>query len=73
MNDLPLTKENKVDFKEDLFAKQSFITGSGQLHGETFAMCYGNIYTFGPTFRTENSNTKIQAYEFKTCRRKNTA
>ena len=64
MNDLHLTKENKVDFKEDLFAKQSFITGSGQLHGETFAMCYGNIYTFGPTFRTENSNTKTHANEF---------
>ena len=64
MNNLPLTKENKVDFKEDLFAKQSFITGSGQLHGETFAMCYGNIYTFGPTFRTENSNTKTHANEF---------
>lgn len=64
MNELPLTKENKVDFKEDLFAKQSFITGSGQLHGETFAMCYGNIYTFGPTFRTENSNTKTHANEF---------
>ena len=64
LNDLPLTKENKVDFKEDLFAKQSFITGSGQLHGETFAMCYGNIYTFGPTFRTENSNTKTHANEF---------
>ena len=64
LNDLPLTEENKVDFKEDLFAKQSFITGSGQLHGETFAMCYGNIYTFGPTFRTENSNTKTHANEF---------
>ena len=64
MNNLPLTKEGKVDFKEDLFAKQSFITGSGQLHGETFAMCYGNIYTFGPTFRTENSNTKTHANEF---------
>ena len=64
MNDLPLTKEGKVDFKEDLFAKQSFITGSGQLHGETFAMCFGDIYTFGPTFRTENSNTKTHANEF---------
>ena len=64
MNDLPLTKEGNIDFKEDLFAKQSFITGSGQLHGETFAMCYGNIYTFGPTFRTENSNTKTHANEF---------
>ena len=64
MNNLPLTKEGNVDFKEDLFAKQSFITGSGQLHGETFAMCYGDIYTFGPTFRTENSNTKTHANEF---------
>ena len=64
MNKLPLTKEGNVDFKEDLFAKQSFITGSGQLHGETFAMCYGDIYTFGPTFRTENSNTKTHANEF---------
>ena len=64
MNDLPLDKEGKVNFKEDLFAKQSFITGSGQLHGETFAMCYGDIYTFGPTFRTENSNTKTHANEF---------
>ena len=64
MNKLPLTKEGSVDFKEDLFAKQSFITGSGQLHGETFAMCYGDIYTFGPTFRTENSNTKTHANEF---------
>ena len=64
MNKLPLTKEGTVDFKEDLFAKQSFITGSGQLHGETFAMCYGDIYTFGPTFRTENSNTKTHANEF---------
>ena len=64
MNDLPFTKEGLVDFKEDLFAKQSFITGSGQLHGETFAMCFGDIYTFGPTFRTENSNTKTHANEF---------
>ena len=64
LNKLPLTKEGMVDFKEDLFAKQSFITGSGQLHGETFAMCYGDIYTFGPTFRTENSNTKTHANEF---------
>ena len=64
LNDLPLTEEGKVNFKEDLFAKQSFITGSGQLHGETFAMCYGDIYTFGPTFRTENSNTKTHANEF---------
>ena len=64
MNDLPLSEDGKVNFKEDLFAKQSFITGSGQLHGETFAMAYSDIYTFGPTFRTENSNTKTHANEF---------
>ena len=64
MNDLPLGEDGKVNFKEDLFAKQSFITGSGQLHGETFAMAYSDIYTFGPTFRTENSNTKTHANEF---------
>ena len=64
LNDLPLNEDKTVNFKEDLFAKQSFITGSGQLHGETFAMSYGDIYTFGPTFRTENSNTKTHANEF---------
>ncbi len=64
MNNLPLTKENKVDFSKDLFGKQAFITGSGQLQGETFAMAFGDIYTFGPTFRTENSNTKTHANEF---------
>ena len=63
-NKLPIGEDKKVNFKEDLFGKQAFITGSGQLHGETFAMCYGDIYTFGPTFRTENSNTKTHANEF---------
>ena len=64
MNDLPMTEEGKVDFSQDLFGKQSFITGSGQLQGETFAMAFGDIYTFGPTFRTENSNTQTHANEF---------
>ena len=64
LNKLPKTKDGKVDFKEDLFGKQAFITGSGQLQGETFAMAFGDIYTFGPTFRTENSNTKTHANEF---------
>ena len=63
-NDLPKDEKGKVDFSKDLFGKQAFITGSGQLHGETFAMAFKNIYTFGPTFRTENSNTKIHANEF---------
>ena len=64
MNNLPLDEDKKVDFSKDLFAKQSFITGSGQLQGETFAMAFSDIYTFGPTFRTENSNTKTHANEF---------
>ena len=64
LNKLPKTKDGKIDYKADLFGKQSFITGSGQLHGETFAMAFGDIYTFGPTFRTENSNTKTHANEF---------
>ena len=64
MNNLPLTEDGKVDFNKDLFGKQAFITGSGQLQGETFAMAFGDIYTFGPTFRTENSNTQTHANEF---------
>jgi len=61
---MPLNEDGSVDYSKDLFGKKSFITGSGQLHGETFAMAYKKIYTFGPTFRTENSNTKIHANEF---------
>ena len=49
---------------KDLFSKQTFITGTGQLHGEAYAMAFKKIYTFGPTFRTENSNTKTHANEF---------
>ena len=63
-NDLPLNKDGSIDYSKDLFGKQAFITGSGQLHGETYAMAFGDIYTFGPTFRTENSNTKTHANEF---------
>lgn len=62
-NNLPI-ENGRVDFSKDLFGKQAFITGSGQLHGETFAMAFSDIYTFGPTFRTENSNTKTHANEF---------
>ena len=64
MKNPPLTEDGLVDYSKDLFGKQSFITGSGQLQGETFAMAFGDIYTFGPTFRTENSNTKTHANEF---------
>ncbi|MDE6584709.1 MAG: asparagine--tRNA ligase, partial [Anaeroplasmataceae bacterium] len=63
VNNLPM-ENGKVDFSKDLFGKQAFITGSGQLHGETYAMAFSDIYTFGPTFRTENSNTKTHANEF---------
>jgi len=62
-NNLPL-QDGKVDMSKDLFGKQSFVTGTGQLHGEAFAMAYKKIYTFGPTFRTEKSNTKTHANEF---------
>ena len=64
MDNLPLTEDKKVDYKKDLFGKKAYITGSGQLHGETFALAYKKIYTFGPTMRTENSNTKTHANEF---------
>ncbi|MBE5953905.1 MAG: asparagine--tRNA ligase [Lachnospiraceae bacterium] len=64
MNNLPLTDDGKVDFKEDFFNKQTNLTVSGQLNGETYAMAFRNIYTFGPTFRAENSNTTRHAAEF---------
>ena len=57
-------KDGKTDFSEDLFGKEAYITGSGQLHGETYAQAFGKIYTFGPTLRSENSNTKTHANEF---------
>ena len=63
LNHLPMV-DGHVDMSKDLFHRASYITGSGQLHGETFAHAYKKIYTFGPTFRTENSNTKTHANEF---------
>ncbi|MBR2188316.1 MAG: asparagine--tRNA ligase [Eubacterium sp.] len=60
----PLTDEGKVDFSEDFFKKKTSLTVSGQLDGETFAQAFRNIYTFGPTFRAENSNTTRHAAEF---------
>ncbi len=63
--DKPLpTKNGNTDFSEDIFGKKAFITGSGQLHGETYAAAFNKIYTFGPTLRSENSNTKTHANEF---------
>jgi len=63
LNNVPMI-DKKADMSKDLFGKTSYITGSGQLHGEAFAMAFKKIYTFGPTFRTENSNTKTHANEF---------
>ena len=63
-NNLPKNEDGTVNMSEDLFGKKAYITGSGQLHGEAFALAFGKIYTFGPTFRTENSNTKTHANEF---------
>ena len=64
LNNLQKDENNKIDMSKDLFGKTAYITGSGQLHGETFALAFNKIYTFGPTFRTENSNTKTHANEF---------
>ena len=61
---LPTDENGQTDFSDDLFGKEAYITGSGQLHGETFAPAFGKIYTFGPTLRSENSNTKTHANEF---------
>ena len=64
MNNLPLTQDGKVDYSKDFFNKPTNLTVSGQLNGETYAMAFKNIYTFGPTFRAENSNTTRHAAEF---------
>lgn len=60
----PLNDEGKVDFKEDFFGKETNLTVSGQLEAETYAMSLGKVYTFGPTFRAENSNTSRHLAEF---------
>ena len=64
MNDLPKKDDGTVDYSGDFFGKETNLTVSGQLEGETFAMAFRNIYTFGPTFRAENSNTARHASEF---------
>jgi len=64
LNNIPKTKEGNVDFDQDFFNKPTNLTVSGQLNGETYAMAFKNIYTFGPTFRAENSNTTRHAAEF---------
>ena len=64
LSKIPMTEDGKVDFTQDFFGKPTNLTVSGQLNGETFAMAFRNIYTFGPTFRAENSNTTRHAAEF---------
>ena len=60
----PMTENGNIDYTKDFFGKPTNLTVSGQLNGETFAMAFRNIYTFGPTFRAENSNTTRHAAEF---------
>lgn len=64
MNAVPKNEDGTVNYKEDFFGKETNLTVSGQLNGETYAMAFRNIYTFGPTFRAENSNTTRHAAEF---------
>ncbi|MBD5162142.1 MAG: asparagine--tRNA ligase [Oscillibacter sp.] len=60
----PRTEDGQIDYSQDFFGKRANLTVSGQLNGENFAMAFGDIYTFGPTFRAENSNTQRHAAEF---------
>ena len=64
LNDVPRCEDGSVDYSQDFFNKHTSLTVSGQLNGETYAMAFRNIYTFGPTFRAENSNTTRHAAEF---------
>ena len=60
----PRTEDGKIDYSQDFFGKATNLTVSGQLNAENFAMAFGDVYTFGPTFRAENSNTARHAAEF---------
>lgn len=64
LEDLPKTQDGKVDYSQDFFGKHASLTVSGQLNAENFAMAFGDVYTFGPTFRAEKSNTTRHAAEF---------
>ncbi len=64
LKNVPLTEEGKIDYSEDFFGKETNLTVSGQLEAEAFALAYKNVYTFGPTFRSENSHTPRHASEF---------
>ncbi len=63
-NEPPMTEDGKVDYNKDFFSKKSYMTVSGQLEAEDYALAFGNVYTFGPTFRAEVSNTPRHAAEF---------
>ena len=64
LDNVPKTEEGKVDYKKDFFNKQTHLTVTGQLQAEAYAMAFRDVYTFGPTFRAENSNTQRHASEF---------
>lgn len=64
MDSLPKKEDGKIDYSQDFFGKETNLTVSGQLEAETFALAFRNVYTFGPTFRAENSNTARHASEF---------
>ena len=64
LNDLPRTEEGKIDYSKDFFGRSANLTVSGQLEAECFALAFANVYTFGPTFRAERSNTPRHAAEF---------
>jgi asparaginyl-tRNA synthetase len=61
----PKNNEGHVDYKKDFFGKEASLTVSGQLNAETFATAFNKVYTFGPTFRAENSNTTKHLSEFR--------
>ncbi|MDD5793766.1 asparagine--tRNA ligase [Clostridium sp. HCP1S3_B4] len=64
LNNAPTTEDGNIDYKQDFFGKETNLTVSGQLNAECFALAFRNVYTFGPTFRAENSNTARHAAEF---------
>ncbi|HBZ64207.1 MAG TPA: asparagine--tRNA ligase, partial [Lachnospiraceae bacterium] len=64
LNNIPKNEDGSIDYSQDFFGKETNLTVSGQLNGETYAQAFKNIYTFGPTFRAENSNTTRHAAEF---------
>ena len=64
LNNVPKNEDGSVDYSKDFFGKETSLTVSGQLNGETYAQAFRSIYTFGPTFRAENSNTTRHAAEF---------